>query len=266
MKRTFRFSNGVFVTARSFADAFNRDAVPRLNALARRRGLLDEIVGAKAAMAGKAARISGVQVLGRYRLRIRLTRPAEDFVARLTMPSFCPILPGTPTDPAGIDKPPGSGPYFIAEYERERRIVLKRNPYYVGNRIANPDRILWTIDTDSSERILATERDENDFTPMFGVPDPVVRDLADKYSVNRPGGRFLRLQGIGNFLFVFNPRSPSVFEGASTAPLRKAINYALDRPALVHMHGYLAARRPTACYPRRSATVGVSTRSTGLIL
>jgi ABC-type oligopeptide transport system substrate-binding subunit len=248
LRRTFRFSNRAFVTARSFADAFDRDAVPRLNSLVSRRGFLDEIVGAKAAMAGKSARISGVQVLGRYRLRIRLTRPAQDLIARLTMPSFCPILPGTPTDPEGIDEPPGSGPYYVAKYERERRIVLERNPYYTGNRIANPNRILWTIDTDPAERIRATERGENDFTVLFGQPDAVVRDLADRYGVNRPGGQFLRLQGLGNFLFAFNTRSRA-FEGLGQAPLRKAINYALDRPALVRMHGYLAARKTDRLLP-----------------
>ena len=248
LRRTFRFHNGTFVTARSFADAFNRDAVPRLNALVRRRGLLDEIVGAKAAMKGKSARISGVQVLGQYRLRIRLTRPAQDLVARLTMPAFCPILPDTPTDPVGIDKPPGSGPYYVAMYERERRIVLERNPYYTGNRVANPNRILWTIDTDPAERIRATERDENDFAPLFGIPDPIVRDLADRYGINTPGGRLRRLQGNGNFLFAFNTRSRA-FEGLDQAPLRKAINYVLDRPELVRMHGYLAGRRTDRFLP-----------------
>jgi ABC-type oligopeptide transport system substrate-binding subunit len=248
LRRTFRFSNGTSVTARSFADAFNRDAVPRLNSLVRRRGFLDEIVGAKAAKEGKSARMSGVQVLGRYSLRIRLTRPAEDLVARLTMPAFCPILPDTPTDPEGIDEPPGSGPYYVAKYERERRIVLERNPNYAGNRIANPNRIVWTIETDPAERIRATERDENDFTPLFGYPDAIVRDLADTYGINEPGGRLRRLQGNGNFLFAFNTRSRA-FEGRGQAPLRKAINYALDRPELVRKHGYLAARRTDRFLP-----------------
>ena len=83
------------VTAQSFADAFNRNANPKLNSLVRRRGWLQEIVGANAVMRERATTISGVQVLGRYRLRVRLKRRAGDFVARLTMPSFCPILPGT---------------------------------------------------------------------------------------------------------------------------------------------------------------------------
>ena len=101
-----------------------------------------EIVGAVAVMEGKAQAISGVRVLGRYRLQIRLTRPVGDFTARLTMPFFCPILPNTPIDPAGMDDPPGSGPYYVAERIVNRRIVLKRNPYYRGGRPANVDQIV----------------------------------------------------------------------------------------------------------------------------
>ncbi len=50
LKRTFRFHNRMPVTAQSFADAFNRNAKPELNSLVRRRGWLQEVVGANAAM------------------------------------------------------------------------------------------------------------------------------------------------------------------------------------------------------------------------
>ena len=99
LKRTFRFHTGAAVTAQSFADAFNRDANPQLQSPARLQGYMREIVGAVAVMNGKAKAISGVRVLDRYRLQIRLTRPVGDFTARLTMPFFCPILPGTPIVP-----------------------------------------------------------------------------------------------------------------------------------------------------------------------
>ena len=104
LKRTFRFHTGAPVTARSFADAFNRDANPRLESPA--TTYMREIVGAAAVIDGKAKAISGVRVLGRYRLQIRLTRPVGDFTARLTMPFFCPILPNTPIDPAGSNNRP----------------------------------------------------------------------------------------------------------------------------------------------------------------
>jgi ABC-type transport system substrate-binding protein len=248
LKRTFRFHTRAPVTARSFADAFNRTASPAMNSGAWRRGFFLEITGAKAFREGRAASISGVQVLGPYRLRIRLDRRAGDFLARLTMPYFCPILPRTPISPAGIQDPPGSGPYYIADRVRERRMVLARNPYYGGDRTANPDRILWTIETDAAARIRATERNENDFISLFAYPDAVVRDLEERYGLNRRGGRFLRLPTLSNFMFAFNTRSPA-FKGAGTAPLRKAINYTLDRRALTQAHGYLVGRRTDRLVP-----------------
>ena len=75
LKRTFRFHTGEPVTAQSFADAFHRDANPMLNSPVSRQGFMQQIVGADAAMRGTAKTISGVRLLGPYRLRISLKRP-----------------------------------------------------------------------------------------------------------------------------------------------------------------------------------------------
>ena len=230
------------MTARSFALALHRNANPKLGSPVRDRGYMQEIIGADAAMQGTAKTISGVQPLGRYRLRIRLKRRAGDFVARLTMPHFCPILPGTPDD-REIDLPVGSGPYYFEERVLTRRIVLERNPYYPrGVRAANPDRIVWTIESDMLERRRATEQGENDFTALQFWPDAWVRELVAKYGVNWPGaGVSVTFPSTVNSLFRFNLKR-RVFKGSGQAPLRKAINYALDRRALTGTFGYRAGR------------------------
>jgi peptide/nickel transport system substrate-binding protein len=237
LRRTFRFHTGAPVTAQSFADAFNRDANPRISSPSRR--FLAEIVGVDAELQGQAETISGVRVLGPYRLQIRLTRRAGDFIARLTMPFFCPLVPGTPMKP--IEDIPASGPYYVAERVPNRRMVLQRNPYYRGTRTANPDRIVWTIEPDAATRIRATEQNQNDFTFVFSYPDPQVHDLVSKYGLNRPGGRLFRSALLSTHLFVFNPERPA-FKGQGQKPLEKAINYAIDRTALTRAHGYLAGR------------------------
>ena len=98
-------------------------------------------------------------MLDRYRLRIRLTKPAGDFNARLTMPFFCPVLPDTPVDPGGIDNPAGSGPYYVAERIANQRIVLNRNPFYRGARPANVDKVVWTPGARPEECRRAIEED-----------------------------------------------------------------------------------------------------------
>ena len=107
-------------------------------------------------MDGRATSISGVRVLGRYRLQIRLTKPLGDFRQRLTLPFFCPVLPGTPVDPRGVD-PAGSGPYYVAEHVVNQRVVLKRNPFYRGNRPANVDEIVWTVGQTREACLVAIE-------------------------------------------------------------------------------------------------------------
>jgi ABC-type transport system substrate-binding protein len=247
LKRTFRFHTGAPVTARSFADAFNRVANPRLRSPIP-TGYLGEIVGADAVMQGNARAISGVRVLNRYRLQIRLIRPLGDFTARLTMPFFCPVLPNTPVDPAGINDPPGSGPYYVAERIVNRRVVLKRNPYYRGGRPANVEQIVVTLGESGEGCLLAVAQDRTDHCSSYDIPQEAYRRLAARYGINRAGGQFFVGTIAGTYYLAFNHDRPA-FKGPGQIPLKKAINYAIDRPELARAFGYLAGRRTDQMLP-----------------
>jgi ABC-type oligopeptide transport system substrate-binding subunit len=261
LKRSFRFHRGAPVVAQSFADAINRLAQPRLQS--RGREYARDIVGGAAVLDGRARTITGVRVLGHHRLRIRLTRPVGDFTARLTMPFFCPVLPGTPVDPKGIDNPAGSGPYYVAERVVNLRIVLKRNPYYRGNRPANVDEIVWTF-TPPETCITSLEQDRVEGC-LVPAQTPLNRALAEKYGINRPDGRFLFEPFLATSFVAFNHARPA-FTGPGQIPLKKAINYAIDRTELVRRSGFLALKRtdqllppslarPASLYPLSAAPV-----------
>jgi peptide/nickel transport system substrate-binding protein len=260
LKRTFRFHTGAAVTARSFADAFTRDADPRLRSPA--TSFMHEIEGADAVIDGKARSISGIRVLGRYRLQIRLTRPLGDFTARLTLPFFCPVLPNTPIDPNGIDNPAGSGPYYVADWVVNQRIVLERNPYYRGNRPANVDRVVWAIGDTPEACLRAVEENRLDHCVHFGVSPAAFRELAEKYGVNRPGGQLFVVPVANTWYLAFNHERPA-FRGPGQIPLKKAINYAIDRLALLRrLPGGQADRSDP---PTRAGACGehLSTRGAG---
>jgi len=242
LKRSFRFHTGRRVTARSFADAFDRVANPRMQSPLLSLGYLDEIVGAKAVLAGKATSISGVRVLDRYRLQMRLTKPLPDLLGRLTMGFFCPIPPNTPIDPRGIDRPAGSGPYYVADWIPNNRLVLERNPYYPrGERSANVDRIIYRV-MDSEACLLATERDEIDLCLDPGWSGETWNRLAQKYGVNK--GRLFVTPRLATSFIVLN-HDRRAFRGPGQIPLAKAINYAIDRPALVRAYRNYGPGRPT---------------------
>ena len=242
----FRFHTGAPVTAQSFVDAFNRDANPKQRSPA--TGFIQEIVGARAVIDGTATSISGVQALARHRLQIRLTRPVGDFIARLTLPFFCPVLANTPIEPGGINDPPGSGPYYVAERIVNQRIVLERNPFYRGDRPANVDKVIWTVGESREGCLLSVEQDRIDYCDTFGVPPNAYRPLGEKYGINRPGGQFFVSPSLQTWFFLFNHERPA-FGGAAQIPLKKAINYAIDRPALARVFGYLGGTRTDQLLP-----------------
>jgi ABC-type oligopeptide transport system substrate-binding subunit len=210
---------------------------------------MHEIAGADAVAKGEAPVISGVRVLAPYRLQIHLTRPLGDLTARLTMIFFCPVLPNTPIDPRGIDNPAGSGPYYIAERVVNQQIVLRRNPYYRGDRPANVDQIVYTVGVDPEVCLAAVERDQIDLClGPAALPDSAQRGLAEKYGINRPTGRYFVAGVLSSFAFAFNHDRPA-FDGPGQIPLKKAINYALDRHALARAFGYLGGRRTDRMLP-----------------
>ena len=267
LKPTFRFHTGAPVTAQSFAAAFNRVANPKLGSPA--VAYMREIVGAAAVMDGKATSISGVRVLARHRLQIRLTKPVGDFTARLTLPFFCPILPGTPADRELVTDPPGSGPYYVSERIVNQRIVLKRNPYYRGDRPANVDDVVWRTAVPREACLAAVQQDALDHCVHFSTPSAAWRPLAEQYGINK--GRLFRSAGVSTFFLVFNHDRPA-FRGRGQIPLKKAINFAIDRPALTRPIGYLAGSRTDqllppslgahaeSIYPLGGSNIAVATR------
>jgi len=251
LKRSYRFHTGQRVTAANFVAAFNRDANPKL--LSPARQYLHEIVGADAVIAGKAQTISGVKALGPYRLQIRTTRPLPDLVSRLTMPLFCPIAVNTP--PHEIDDPLGSGPYYIASRVPGRQVVLERDRFYRGSRPANVDHVVFTVGPGQEACRRAVEQDELDWCDLLS--EPAYREVAARYGINAPNGRFFFNPTLATGYIAFN-HDRRAFKGPGQIPLMKAINWAIDRPALVRASGYLGGKRTDQILPpamARSASI-----------
>jgi ABC-type oligopeptide transport system substrate-binding subunit len=246
LNRTYRFHTGQPVTAANFVAAFNRDASPKLQSPV--TSYLHEIVGADAVVAGRAQVVSGVKAVARYTIQIRTTRPLPDLVSRLTMPFFCPIAASTPLQE--IDDPPGSGPYYIAARVPNRQIVLERNRFYRGSRPANVDRMVVSIGVGREACRQAVEHDELDYCP--NIPPAEYAEIAAKYGINRKDGQFFVNSALGVWYFAFNHDRPA-FKGPGQIPLAKAINWAIDRHALVQAAGYLGGRRTDQILPEALA-------------
>jgi ABC-type transport system substrate-binding protein len=229
IRRGLRFSNGASVTAQSFVRAFVRALANQDSYGAYYAG---DVVGAKTA--GEGERPRGVVAQGK-RLTVRLTRPAPDFPARMALFPFCAVPADLPIDPEGVAAPLHSaGPYYVAEFVRGRRIVLSRNRYYRGPRPHHVDRIVVDLQAagslDAIERVKRGVADYASFTDRRGYEESA--NLARLYGRNK--SRFWLQPGLNFQGFFLNTRR-GIFR--NNLPLRRAVNFAIDRPALRDTYG-----------------------------
>ena len=189
-------------------------------------------------------------------LTIKLIRPAPDLIARLAMPFFQGINPALAanTDPAGREhvrelRPvlrPGSRTRAVDHAEAEH--VLQGQP-----RPHNVDQIQYRIGNSLQVIEQNVESGSTDFAAQ-GLDPTSWKRLADKYGVNK--GRVYIAPSLSVAYLAMNYDRP-LFKG--NLPLRQAVNFAIDRRALLTQAGFGAGIRsdhilPPACRARRRST------------
>jgi ABC-type oligopeptide transport system substrate-binding subunit len=229
-----KFSNGQPVTAANFKAAIDRNADPKMQSPA--VPFFSDIVGSD------KSPVSGARVKGNH-LIITLSKAAPDFLARMAMPFFCAIPTNLPHDPNGVETPPSAGPYYIAERTPNKSIIVKRNPNYKGKRPHNVNQIVYTIGNSLEAIRLRVEQGESDYAAA-GIPPSAYSEIAQKYGINK--SQFFVKPQLGVSYVAMNHDRP-IFK--NNAPLKKAINWAVDRQALVAQGGYLSGKRTDQILP-----------------
>lgn len=238
----FRFSDGTPVRASAFARAIHRTLAPGVNSPGAQH--TRDIVGAADVLAGRKATASGVVARGNT-LVVRFTRPAPDFLHRTASTFFCAVPPTLPADPEGVGAFPAAGPYYVAEYRPGERVVLRRNRYYRGTRPHHVDGFHIDSRAVSPQEVLdRVERGDADWGhTLAGIYFDPARNLVGKYGINR--SRFFVRPGFTLRMLALNSARPLFRDNAS---LRKAVNFALDRRAIVNGIGSPLASVPSDQY------------------
>jgi YVTN family beta-propeller protein len=172
----------------------------------------------------------------------RLARPDPDFLYKLALP-FAYVLPAaTPARDLGSRAIPATGPYVIASYRRGHELRLTRNPaFHEWSRAAQPDgypdAILWTLGVEPERAVTAIERGRADW--MLGL-DALPPDRRGEVST-----RFVRQLHeqplLATDFFVLNTKEPPFDD----VRVRRALNEAVDRRAIVALYGGSDAAQPT---------------------
>ncbi len=229
LRRGIRYSDGTLLKASDFRRAFERLFRGRHGVAVNFRSL----VGAEACERRPRScdlrrGIRTNDAAGTIVFHLR--RPDAEFQFLLeVMP---PVPPGTSDRDVGTRPAPSTGPYMIESYVPERELKLVRNPYFrVWSQAATPDgfpdEIVFRLHLKGDAAVTAVERGRVDVS--LGVPLDRLEEVATRYASQlhsnpAPGTMF--------FLFLNTRLRP--FDDVR---VRRAINYAVDRAAVVRTQG-----------------------------
>jgi len=241
IRKGLRFSDGSKVTAKNFKWAFDRSATKAQQSPA--TAFMDSVVGyTKAVDSGKnPAHVSGVIARGN-KLILKLTQPDGGMLSKLAMPFFQALETKTKVDPHGANAYPSAGPYYIASRIPLRRIVIKANKFYKGPRPHNINTFDININTNLDQSLLQVKSNQIDYD-MGGLPSTAHADLAKRYGTNK--GQY-QVHPLVETDYVALNTSRSTF---SSAKLRKAANFAIDRPAMLRVRGAFAGNKTDQVLP-----------------
>jgi peptide/nickel transport system substrate-binding protein len=140
-----------------------------------------------------------------------------------------------------------AGPYYVSEWTPRRQLVLERNPNYDGDRVANFDRIVYTVGVDLQQGVLLIRNGEADYAGD-GLPPAANGELGDEFGPESDAAE----EGLQQY-FV-NPALTINYLGLNTSrdlfgdvATRQAVNHAIDRTSILRQSGAYAGT-PTDQY------------------
>ncbi|HEX3930912.1 MAG TPA: ABC transporter substrate-binding protein [Nocardioides sp.] len=241
LRQGIRFSNGKPVTTADVVASFRRIfKVASPNA----GSWYNVLVGADACLKTPATcTLDGGVVADAKtgRITFHLTQADPQFEAQLAMP-FASILPASaPSKDAGTTPIPTTGPYYFSSYSPNSALTMKRNPYFKqwsaqAEPAGYPDEIEETFGLTAESEVTAVENNQADW--MYDAPpsDRLV-EISSKYSDRAHVNPLTAM-----WYLTLNSNIPPF----NNVKARQAINWAVDRAAVVRLYGGTSLAQP-AC-------------------
>ncbi len=173
-------------------------------------------------------RASSVEALDDYTVLIRTDDP--DPLLLGVMAQHWNIVPPRYTAEVGNDEfsraPVGTGPFVFVEWDRENRIVLDRNDSYWREGLPKVDRVVYRPIPESATRTAAIRTGEIDIVNRLTFEQAEsLRGTTGVEVIAYPIDRV--------FYIAFNNLTTGVGQPTEDARVRRAMNYAVDRQAII---------------------------------
>lgn len=165
-------------------------------------------------------------------ITFHLTRPDATFLYKLAIPHAAILPADAPAKDVGTLPIPGTGPYMIKSYDPTKKLDMVRNPYFEEwSKIAQPagyaDEILYRFGLTVESQVTAVENGDADW--MFDRP-PMDR-------LQEIGTRFRDQAHVHNLTAMWYAPMNTNIPPFNNIKARQAVNYAVDRGAIVKLFG-----------------------------
>jgi len=202
-------------------------------------GFFGNIVGASAFGKTKKGSISGITTDDATgNITIKLLAPQGDF-ENILATEFAALLPASaPAKDTSTSPLPSTGPYMIQSYKPNKTIVEVRNPNFsasaLGNNVptGNADKVVWDVIGDDTVALQRVINGQDDWESYHSIPTDRLSSVQSKY------GPQIKVFTPANTYYFFMNNRVAPFDNLK---VRQAVNFAVDRTALVRVYGGLAA-------------------------
>ena len=173
-------------------------------------------------------------------ITFHLTRPDPDFLHKLSVPFAYVVPSGTPNQEVSTTPLPATGPYMIDHYSPNSELLLVRNPHFTqwskdAQPDGYPDRIDIKLRQTTESEVTMIEQGQADW--MYDQPP------ADR--LNELGTKYADQLHINPVPQVYHMALNTRVAPFDNVDVRRALNYATDRSAVVKIWGGSTLAKPT---------------------
>jgi peptide/nickel transport system substrate-binding protein len=234
LRKGLKYSDGTAIKASDFAATIERDFKIDSPGV----GFFGNIVGADTFSKNpKSGHISGITTNDKTgEVTIKLNSPQADFTNILATEFAAPVPANAPAKDTSTNPLPASGPYVIQSYKPNKVAIIVRNPnfdaaMFDGNVPAgNPDKMTVDIIGDQTVALQRVIGGQDDYD-YHQLPTDRLASTQQKY------GDQIKVYTPANTYYFFMNVRVAPFDNLK---VRQAVNYAINRDALVRIFGGLA--------------------------
>ena len=234
LRKGLKYSDGTPIKASDFKKTIERDFLVDSPGV----GFFGNIVGAAKFGSTKKGSISGITANDATgKITIKLTAPEGDFEYILATTFAAPVPPSTPAKDQSTTPAPSSGPYMIKSYTPNKQVIVVRNPNFQASMFGgnvpqgNPDMMTIDIIGDPGVALNRTLNGQDDYD-FQQPPTDRLSEIQNKYSNQ------IKVYTPANTFYFFMNTRVAPFDNVQ---VRQAVNFAINRNAMVRIQGGLAS-------------------------